>query len=231
MSNKFIDLTGQTFGGWTVIKKSTPNSRSHTRFKVQCVCGKTQIVLSWDLRQGRTKSCGDPNCETAHQIASQACSTHGLKNTKEYIAWKNMKSRCLNPNNRDYPNYGGRGILIYSDWVNNFQAFYDYLQTLIETREMFEIRTGLSDIEVTLDRIDTNKGYEPDNLKWSSRAEQVQNQNRTVLNEYIVRFIKENHNQSTTSEIQDGIIEEFGILINYNTIENVRYANAWSNII
>jgi hypothetical protein len=227
MSNNFIDLTGQIFGSWKVLRKAESNKYGHTMFEVECICGNINIVSSWDLRKGKTKSCGYIECEAAHNIKSKATSQHGLSKTKEYLIWKNIKSRCLNINNYDYQNYGGRGIIIYEPWINNFQLFYNYLQTLPETREQFEARTGLSGKDVTLDRIDVNGNYEPDNLRWASNTQQMRNQTTTVLNEKIAKVINDNKNTHTSSMLQDLIFEEFGIFINESTVQNVMYNRTW----
>ncbi len=81
--------------------------------------------------------------------------THGMTGTRIYKNWANIKSRCFNSNDNDYPRYGGRGITIYPAWINDFQAFYDYVSTLENYHKP----------SYTLDRINNDGNYEPGNLK------------------------------------------------------------------
>ncbi len=92
---------------------------------------------------------------------------HGLTRTKEHRLWINIKQRCLNSNYRQYKDYGGRGISLYNPWVNNFWAFYIYLNTIIG------LRPGK---EYSLDRINNNGNYEPGNIRWADRSTQNKNQ-------------------------------------------------------
>ena len=79
-----------------------------------------------------------------------------------------MKQRCNNPNHKGYKDYGGRGIKVFEDWEEDFQAFYDYVSKLEHFNE-----DGY-----TLDRIDNDKGYEPGNIRWATHSEQRMNQRR-----------------------------------------------------
>lgn len=87
--------------------------------------------------------------------------THGMKYTSEYNIWASMKARCLNPNNKDYLRYGGKGIKICNEWENSFEQFY---------KDMGNRPDGYS-----IDRIDNTKGYYKENCKWSDRHEQQKN--------------------------------------------------------
>jgi len=93
--------------------------------------------------------------------------THGMSDSPEYNTWVHMNQRCHNPKNKDYPQYGGRGIEVYPLWRNSFEAFY----------MMVGKRPHIDD---TIERIDYNKGYMPGNVKWASRQEQVLNKSDNV---------------------------------------------------
>lgn len=88
--------------------------------------------------------------------------THGMKGTPEYVSWKCMIQRCLNPNQKSYHNYGGRGITVCDKWRNSFEAFYADMGPRLQGR--------------TLDRINTNGNYEPGNCRWATIEEQNNNQ-------------------------------------------------------
>ncbi len=90
---------------------------------------------------------------------------HGLRHSKLYPVWNMMNQRCYNPNNSRYYAYGARGICVYEPWLHNFYAFYNYVSKL----------PGYGDTELSLDRIDNDRGYEPGNLRWAQVIEQSNN--------------------------------------------------------
>lgn len=108
---------------------------------------------------------------------------HGMKGTRLYNIWHSMKQRCYRKNNKDYERYGGRGIRICSEWLNDFKAFYNW-----------SILNGYAD-DLTIDRIDTNGNYEPDNCRWVSVK--VQNNNRRSCK--LIEYNGEVHNLSQWS--------------------------------
>ncbi len=93
---------------------------------------------------------------------------HGLTGTPEYWAWRDIKKRCYNPNNKWYKNYGGRGIKMYEPWITSFVSFLQYVG-------------NRPDRGYSIDRIDNNGDYEPGNVKWSTKKEQDNNRRTTVL--------------------------------------------------
>jgi hypothetical protein len=158
--SNFIDITGKTFNKLTAVKYlGIINKRSY--WECLCVCGSVKKIESDNLKSGKVKSCG---CFRAKYIGGNSvgnATTHGLSNHKMYPVWNAMRSRCLNPNNERYGDYGGRGISICDRWLK-FENFY---------KDM-----GDSYIEgLTIERKNTNGNYEPSNCKWDTRKVQARN--------------------------------------------------------
>ena len=103
---------------------------------------------------------------------AKGCIKHGFCGTKIYKKWEDMKSRCNNPNNRRYKDYGGRGIKICAEWLADFMNFYNWANA-----------NGYED-NLTIDRIDNNGNYEPSNCRWVTMAEQMKNTRNCRYLEY-----------------------------------------------
>lgn len=152
-SPKFVNLTGNKYNYLTVISY-TENSR----WLCKCVCGKEKIICGHHLKARRTQSCGCLHKENAAKINF----LHGKSNTAENLAWKNIKQRCLNPKNKHYKNYGGRGITICDRWRDSFENFLEDMGERPSPKH-------------SIDRIDNNQGYYKENCKWSTKSEQNSN--------------------------------------------------------
>ena len=167
---KFIDIASQTFGRLTAIEVSHKNKHGNLYWKCQCECGNIHIVYLYSLKSGKTKSCG---CLQKERL-KESSTTHGMRNTKFYRIWVNMKARCLNKNSKCYKDYGGRGITVCEEWLdfNNFKddMYESYLKHVEEFGEK----------QTTLDRIDNNRNYCKENCKWSTCKEQIANR-RTYI--------------------------------------------------
>ena len=150
-----IDLTGKTFGRWSVIKRMENGVYGETRWLCRCSCGTERVVKGQHLRNGSSKSCGCLSVE----IAIQTNTTHGMCYSKEYYAWDTMLARCTNPNNQSYYNYGGRGIQVCDRW-RDFNNFYADMGP----------SNGL-----TLDRRNNDGHYEPGNCRWADWSTQMSN--------------------------------------------------------
>ncbi len=165
---KFRDLTGQRFGRLVVKCLAGRDKYGGALWMCICDCGNITTPYGSSLTTGDTRSCGCLSRElTAKRGHSSA--THGMSNSKVWKAWKMMRQRCANPNNKNYSDYGGRGIKVCDRW-NSFDAFL---------ADMGEPPTP----DHTLDRINTNGDYEPGNCRWSTMKEQCNNRrsNRVIV--------------------------------------------------
>lgn len=167
---KVKNLSGKKFGRLTVIELAGRKKDGHAIWKCECECGKECLVASNCLQSGNTKSCG---C-FATEVTIARSVKHEMRNNRVYHIWIGMKQRCLNPFDPSYSRYGERGITIYEEWINDFLAFYNYVANLPHFGEK-----GYS-----LDRIDNNKGYVPDNLRWSTSKAQCRNRRTNFFVEY-----------------------------------------------
>lgn len=145
------------------------SSGYHTvRWECECECGKKIIVRGKCLTQGVTKSCGCWRRDSCKENALR----HGGFGTRLYTVWDSMRQRCLNPNQKEYHNYGGRGIKICSEW-DDYSSFREWAY-----------HTGYKDDAprgfCTLDRIDVNGDYEPNNCRWVSFKVQSNNKQNTI---------------------------------------------------
>ena len=158
----FIDLTDQEFGRLTVMKRAENNKRCQAMWLCECICGVEKIVWGADLRRGRTKSCGCQNIE----LFSARATTHGLAQHPLYHTWKSMKARCCDPSSLAYKNYGGRGVTICAEWLDNPEAFIDWAMTNGHEK-------GLE-----IDRINNDGNYTPENCHFVTRSENQRNTRR-----------------------------------------------------
>ena len=154
---KYKDLSGIRFGKLIALNPTKSDKNGHMIWECICDCGNTTYVRAKDLSNGNTKSCG---C-----LKVVATATHGMCYDRDYERWKSMKKRCNNPNNKDYKRYGGRGINVCDEWMNDFSKYREYIHSLPDYG-----KDGY-----TIDRIDNSKGYEPGNLRWATAIEQTHN--------------------------------------------------------
>lgn len=162
---RYRNLTGMRFGSLVVLKQVENNERSETQWLCLCDCGRECVKAGWRLTGGRTKSCG---CLKKRCFGKK----HGLYDTRLYGIYRSMKARCYNKHRKEYTNYGGRGIVVCDEWRNNFAAFYNWA---IEHGYDKDAPHHVC----TLDRIDNDGNYEPENCRWVDMK--VQNHNRRTV--------------------------------------------------
>lgn len=165
---KCIDLSGKKFGKLLVCNRCSdyiqPNGQHKVMYECLCDCGNTVVTRADYIKNGHTQSCG---CLQGINLRK-----HGKGNTRIYEIWCNIKTRCYNKSNKRYLDYGGRGITVCDEWLHDFQAFYDW-----------SMANGYRD-DLTIDRIDNNKGYLPDNCRWVTQKEQQNNRRNNHLITY-----------------------------------------------
>ena len=174
------DLTGKKFNrllvveyiGTRVVGKNTKRSY----WLCKCDCGNLISVTQNNLNRS-TKSCGCLKKEKTSKLGKEkvgniqhlgtiASTKHGLRNTRIYNIWHGMKKRCLNPKDAAFKRYGGRGITICDEWKNNVKSFYDWA-----------IANGYNDT-LTIDRVDNDGNYEPNNCEWVTPSENSKRRHR-----------------------------------------------------
>jgi hypothetical protein len=171
MSPRLHDLTGQQFGRWKVLglhperKRYGKDKHAITAlWHCRCSCGTEALVFGSNLRQGFSRSCG---CLSREQTIKRS-TKHGHARrgqvTSIYSRWSSIKQRCFNPNNKSYPDYGGRGISACEPWQQFFMGFH--------------ADVGDPPLGKSLDRKNVNGHYEKENVRWATSSQQQRNKRK-----------------------------------------------------
>ena len=198
------DITGQKFNRLTAIRlhhiKKTKGGSVHY-WLFRCDCGNEKVIVKISVTSNITKSCGCLNKEQLKSIRHLSYK-HELCNHRLYYIWTTMKARCNNPKSQKYKNYGLRGIRVCDEWLNDFKVFYDWA-----------MQNGYKD-NLSIDRIDVNGNYEPNNCRWATNIQQ--SNNRT--NNYLITYNNETHTIAEWARI---------INVKYQTLY-MRLRRGWS---
>lgn len=204
---KLIDLTRQVFGKLTVIERAEkrPVGKRQvmkTYWLCRCDCDNYKVIVGDNLRSGASRSCG---CEVVRSTIERSTKHGGDKRGERerlYTIWVHMRGRCNKETDAAYKHYGDRGISICEEWNHSYEAFRNWAVT-----------NGYND-DLTIDRIDVNGNYEPDNCRWIPQSEQTKNTRRNI--------------RVTIGEITHSLKEWCDELnLNYTTVQHRRRIKGW----
>ena len=180
MSKNLTDLTGSRFGRWAVLEYAGRSKRGEVQYKCRCDCGTERVLRRTSLTSGNSKSCG---C-LSRDVAKERGTTHGDSKSRLYRIWAGIIQRCCNDRERyEWEKYGGRGITVCEEW-HKYEAFRDWA-----------LSSGYSD-DLTIDRINVNGDYCPDNCRWATVYEQNNNKRTS-------KYISFNGETGTIREFAD----------------------------
>lgn len=192
-----INLIGQKFGKLTVIKRKGKNKWGNYKWLCRCDCGNKIITNGGSLKSGNTQSCG---CLQKEIVTKHGHSTRTIR-SKTYMVLNHIIQRCTNHNDKEYSNYGDRGITVCNRWKNSFSNFLE---------DMGESPPGCQ-----IDRIDNNKGYYKENCRWVTPKQNSRNKRNSRYETY-----------KGKTQLLTEWAEEYGIV--YNILWNRFCKYGWS---
>ena len=169
-----IDMAGQRFGRWTVLRKAGCDKRRRATWLCRCECGREKAVRGDGLLSGSSNGC--KSC-----ASREPATIHGGYGTRIYKVWTAMRQRCGDENCSAFKNYGGRGIAVCPEWDKGFEAFRDWA-----------LANGYGK-GLSIDRINNDGNYEPNNCRWATRKQQNRNRrdNRLVTVDSVTKTLAE----------------------------------------
>ena len=170
-NKNFHDCTGETINGIEILYYIGSDKHHFSHYMCKCHCGNKFITSITDVKSKHTKSCGCYSIQSFKERATK----HGLKYTRIYGIWQNMLNRCRNPNVKCYAVYGGRGIYVCDEWKTQDSGFINFYN--------WSMSNGYTE-ELTIDRIDVNGPYSPDNCRWVSWEVQILNKRNSLTLTY-----------------------------------------------
>lgn len=185
---QLVDRTGDSYGRLTVIGQ-VGYRRDNALWSCNCICGNVVQVTGGALATGETRSCG---C-LQRERASEAKSTHGKSDSKEYRSWLAMRTRCSNEKRDNFKYYGGRGITVCDRWLSSFENF-------------FEDMGPAPSKDHTVERNDGDKNYEPGNCRWATPKEQARNTSSS-------RFVEWDGVKMTVAELAETLGKDYDLIL------------------
>jgi hypothetical protein len=207
-SGHVIDIVGQRFGRLVVLSYAGKDKYNGAIWLCRCDCGIAKSIARRQLQSGDTVSCGCYHREKVAEIGRLSKTTHGMSRSPTHVVWTHIISRCTNPKNRAWKNYGGRGIAVCDRWRNSFEAFI---------ADMGEKPSGM-----TIERVDNDRGYEPENCVWLKPSLQNRNRRTTKLS---LEAAAEVRKRLAGGETLDSVAAAFSVC--RSTIVLVRDGRTW----
>lgn len=165
---KYVDISGERFGKLVAVRKCNNKKGKRIYWECLCDCGNVIVISSNNLRSGHTKSCG---C-FALEMKKKNATKHNMCKSRIYKEWNRMIDRCRNTKSVEAHRYVLRGITVCDEWKNSFETFM-----------LWSLENGYDD-NLSIDRIDNDKGYSPDNCRWVDRKTQCRNKSNNIVLEY-----------------------------------------------